>query len=326
MKLAIVAGCAGLKSYWRSAPAGLSPTLQWAAATEVGVDLAVRQRPAEEKTLHHVTAHFPQKRELFGCFDPFRHHAESEAACHGDDGGDNGGIVLIGLDVADESAIDLEGAYGKTLEIAQRGIAGAEVVDGEPYSDAIERSNVVARRFIAVHQHTLGDLQLQQVRLQPRTFQHPCHLLAEAAVAELSSGQIHRDTHRPIVLPRHCAAAGLLQHPGADRHDQSCFFQQRNEFQRVDRPMSGCCQRIKASKPVTAPLPSSIWGWNTAGIPRARAHAAGWSRDSSVRRPARSYRMNNTASRFRPGPWRGTSQRQHFSADCRRHCRLRDKR
>src|SRR3569623_1042907 len=51
----------------------------------------------------------------------------------------------------------------------------------------------------------------------------------------MSSGQIHRDSHRSIMLPRHCAAAGLLQHPGADRHDQSCFFQQWDEFQRVDQ-------------------------------------------------------------------------------------------
>src|SRR3569623_3386898 len=224
-----------MKSYWRSAPAGLSPALQRTAATEVGVDLAVRHRPAEEITLHHVATHFPQKRELFGRFDPFRHHVEFEAACHGNDGGDDGGIVLIGLDVADEGAIDLEGANGKTLEIAQRGIASAEVVDGETYSDAVQRSNVVARRFIAVQQYTLCYLQLQQVRLQPRSFQHPRHLLAYAAVAELSSGQIHRDSHRSIMLPRHCAAAGLLQHPGAARHDQSCYFQQWDDFQRVDQ-------------------------------------------------------------------------------------------
>ena len=48
---------------------------------------------------------------------------------HRDDGRDDLGVFLVGVDFEDEAAIDLEGVDGKATQIAKRGIASAEIVE-----------------------------------------------------------------------------------------------------------------------------------------------------------------------------------------------------
>jgi hypothetical protein len=54
------------------------------------------------------------------------------------DRGDNGGRVGVGRDVADERAIDLELADGKLPKIAEAGVAGAEIIDGQFQSHMLQ--------------------------------------------------------------------------------------------------------------------------------------------------------------------------------------------
>jgi hypothetical protein len=68
---------------------------------------------------------------LAGGFHPFGHHAQAQPTRHGQDGIDDARVVRIVLDVLHEGAVDLDGAHGKRLELGQRGVAGAEVVDGQ---------------------------------------------------------------------------------------------------------------------------------------------------------------------------------------------------
>ena len=63
--------------------------------------------------------------ELHSLGDDF----EAEAVGHGDDGGDDGRGVGIGGDVVDEGLVDLERVDGEAFQVAQRGVAGAEVVE-----------------------------------------------------------------------------------------------------------------------------------------------------------------------------------------------------
>src|SRR4029077_14948102 len=102
-----------------------------------------------------------QKVELFLGFDAFGNDALIEAFAHVDDGADNGGIVGVAADLVDEGLVDLEDINGKLAEIAETGIAGAKVVDGQVYTPAFDCLKYVGGGRDIVHQDALGDLQIQ---------------------------------------------------------------------------------------------------------------------------------------------------------------------
>ena len=90
-----------------------------------------RQGAAEMVALKGVAAFFPQKGRLVGGFHSFRHYLHLEAVGQGDDGDHHRPVIVVGGDVVDESPIDLEAVDGEALQIAQRRIAGAEVIQGQ---------------------------------------------------------------------------------------------------------------------------------------------------------------------------------------------------
>src|SRR2546427_807790 len=56
---------------------------------------------------------------------------QAQAGAQGDDGARNGRVVGVAEHVAHEAAVDLELVQRQALEIGQRGVAGAEVVQRE---------------------------------------------------------------------------------------------------------------------------------------------------------------------------------------------------
>ena len=73
------------------------------------------------------------------------------------------------LDIVDEATIDLDLVERETLQIAQRGIAGAEIVQRDPHADAAQLMQNGERGVVIANQHRLGDLQLQPARREART-------------------------------------------------------------------------------------------------------------------------------------------------------------
>jgi len=69
-----------------------------------------------------------QIRQLRLGFDAFRHHGQAEAAGQRNDGAHDGGIVVVARDVMDERAVDFQAVNGKSLQVAERRVAGAEIV------------------------------------------------------------------------------------------------------------------------------------------------------------------------------------------------------
>src|SRR4029077_11624499 len=86
-----------------------------------------RHRTAAEETLDHLAMLPPQKRALLLGLHYFRHDAEFERAGHGDHRGDDGPIIGVSREIADEVLIDLHRVDRKTLQVAERGVAGTEV-------------------------------------------------------------------------------------------------------------------------------------------------------------------------------------------------------
>ena len=73
--------------------------------------------------------------ELRRILDAFRDHAEPEDPRHRDDGFDDRRRSVIGEHLGDERAVDLDRIDREALQIAQRRVTRAEIVEREPHAE-----------------------------------------------------------------------------------------------------------------------------------------------------------------------------------------------
>src|SRR6185369_4800410 len=86
----------------------------------------------EEVALAELAAKRAQRSQLVDSLDPFRDDLQSECLGELDDRPDEHRAFAVCPEAVDERSIDLEDVDGEAIEIAQRRVASAEVVDGEP--------------------------------------------------------------------------------------------------------------------------------------------------------------------------------------------------
>jgi len=110
--------------------------------------------------------------------------------------GTDRGVVLVGLDVAHELAIELQRLDGQTLEVGQRGMAGPEIVDCQRNPEVAQGLRGLDRARRIAHRDRFGDLELQLVVVQLITPQHGGDLLQECGVAQLMGREVYRDAPR----------------------------------------------------------------------------------------------------------------------------------
>ncbi len=77
----------------------------------------------------------PKELEVLDRLDPFRDHPEPESVGEGQDRADDGGVVRVDRQVPDELLRHLEGVERQPLQVSERRVARAEVVDGEPHAE-----------------------------------------------------------------------------------------------------------------------------------------------------------------------------------------------
>ena len=112
-------------------PAGHDPRVARQALAQQARDLLRRQRPGEEVALGVVAAEAAQLGELGLVLDPLGDHVEGEGARHADDRLDDRRALLLDAERVDEGAVDLQRVEGEAVEVGERGVAGAEVVEDE---------------------------------------------------------------------------------------------------------------------------------------------------------------------------------------------------
>src|SRR6266850_4136876 len=89
------------------------------------------QRLAEQKALQLVAAVGAQELALLDRLDPFGDDFQPQTMAERDDAlGDRHVVRIVGY-VLDERAVDLDAVDREALQVSQRGVAGAEVVDRE---------------------------------------------------------------------------------------------------------------------------------------------------------------------------------------------------
>src|SRR4249919_3113753 len=90
-------------------------------------DLVDRQWAEEIETLHLVAAVRAQEIQLLRALHTLRQHSQVQDVAQRDDGLDDGCVIGILIDVADERLVDFESVNRKALQIVETAIARAEV-------------------------------------------------------------------------------------------------------------------------------------------------------------------------------------------------------
>ena len=112
--------------------------------------------------MHRVAAFGPQELQLGGCLDTLGDDLEIQVMTERDDGADDRGVVRVGADVGDERAVDLQRVQREALQIVQRAVTGAEVIDRERKPEFLQRQQRAPPRFGVLHEHPFGELELEQ--------------------------------------------------------------------------------------------------------------------------------------------------------------------
>ncbi len=124
------------------------------------------QGAAEVVTLSFDAGMGLQEGELLSRFNTLSHHPLFETLADRNNGGDDNGFLGSAADVVDERLVDLERIDRKTPQIAQTGIAGAKVIDGNLYSEVLERVQDRRRLIRVLHEPTFGQFKFEVARVQ----------------------------------------------------------------------------------------------------------------------------------------------------------------
>jgi len=151
------------------------------------------QGPTEVVALRFVAALGPEECELVARFHAFGAHVQAQAVRHPDDGPDDRCVVRLDEDLAHERLVDLEAVEREAPQIAERRVARAEVVDGEPHARAVQLFEDLDRDRGVAHRDRLRDFDLEVIRLQARARQQVANLAAQRRLVELARREVDRE-------------------------------------------------------------------------------------------------------------------------------------
>jgi hypothetical protein len=118
-------------------------------------------------------------------------------------------------DIAHKAAVKLEGVHRQQLQVAERGVAGAEIVDRQTHAQAAQGFQALDRTLRVLHQHGLGDFQFQVRALQAGALQGALYGIAQVAHQQLLRGQVdcHPYIAETVFTPERQLLACGIDHP-----------------------------------------------------------------------------------------------------------------
>ena len=165
----------------------------------------------------------------------------------------DGAQALVASDRTDEGAIELHLVAGHGVQVAQRGVAGAEVVDEDVDAGGTQRVQGVDGRAVLAGEHALGDFEADGVVGEPAGVDRGQQFVGELRPGELARGQVHAHPQRRALgkLPCPVAQVGahLGEHVHADVVDQVQGLGERDELggrQQAERRVRPAHQRLEA--------------------------------------------------------------------------------
>ena len=176
----------------------------------------------------------------------------------------------------DERAVDLDRLDRELLEVHERRVAGAEVVERQLHAEVAQLVEQRACRLGVLEEEPLGDLERQQRRVERRCSRIVRSMLSPRC-GSMSSTADRFDAHHEVaplgvvLVPGHGLAAHLLPHPGSiGRMSPASSATERKSSGRADH----------------------VWGAASAAAPRSLASAPSCER----RRPAGSAARRSPSS------------------------------
>ena len=166
---------------------------------------------------------------------PLGQYVQAQPVGQGDDGAGDRGVARVFQDVAHKSLVDLDLVQGQALEVAQRRVAGAEIIQCKTDTALLQHVHLGDHLVHLFQQQAFGQLQFQQPGRGARVGQGGEQPGDEVRVAELPGAHVHghRQVGRGRVAGPGCQLlARAAQHPAPQGDDQPALLGQRDELRR----------------------------------------------------------------------------------------------
>ena len=216
-----------------------------------------------------------------------------------------------------EGAVDLDLVERERAQVAQRRVAGAEIVHGDAHAEFPQPMQGLQRLGVLLQQHALGDLHLQPLGRQARSRQRRDDRLDQPVALELRGRDVHRDrhvgagqvmasrqacrmTHSPIGTIRPISSASGMKSSG--RHQPALGMLPADQGLAADQPCRSRVAAVAGSAAGTRAAPGP-------GACRVRAGGA-----PACARPSRVRRSGRCRARR---AWPGRARGRRSSGACR---------
>jgi hypothetical protein len=121
--------------------------------------------------------------------------------------------------------VDLQRVNRQHLQLRERRVARAEVVDADAHAEPREREQHFERTFTILHHCRFGDLEHEQRRIESRRHQHAFDERHDVGVEQLPRRKVHGNSESVVAVRLDSPARGLgacfAEHPRPDRNDES---------------------------------------------------------------------------------------------------------
>src|SRR6516162_4200211 len=199
----------------RSVPQGVASRNESAVR-----ELLQRARRREQETLPGDAAECQECGDLRLQLDALGYRLEPQRLAEGDHRARQLRAVVGVGETTDEGAVDLQHVDREAVQVGERRVAGAEVIDRQSHAECLDAMETLEVGIGVVHGGALGQLDHQVVRLEPGFEQRLRDILYQLAVLQVPARDVDRQTQPGAACHRRAPgaeiAAGLLQYPAAE--------------------------------------------------------------------------------------------------------------
>ncbi len=193
--------------------------------------ILMAQRRREVVALDRVAAGVGEDRTSDLVFGTFGDDGQAQRVRHRDGGTDDDRVALVGGDVGDEGAIELQFVGGQAVQVGERRITGPVVVDGDPHSEIGELAEHVARLADVGHDLGLCDLERERARRKSVGPEMRGDVADEGTIREVAPGDVDRQADvEAISPPSGCLVTGFGEHEVGDLADEAHLLRDRDEL------------------------------------------------------------------------------------------------
>lgn len=150
-----------------------------------GKKVRLCKRTRDQEALDQVAVEFTDDFQLRLCFDALGHRAHSQASRQRHYRRYNRARSPGFCDLLHERAIDFQGVDGKLVQVAERGVARPEIINGDLDAEHLQDLHLPRRLLDVVHDQALGKFQFNTGRIHAGRRHDLCHGIRKINAIEL---------------------------------------------------------------------------------------------------------------------------------------------